>query len=267
MDPVSWLENVADSSPALLLLVVILALFVDSLAVIGALLPGDMLLLVPSAAVGRSGALLVVMGGVTGTVFGYTVSYAVGRRAGSAIQNSWLGRRVGERRWAQAEQLLRGPAGRTLALVQFMPVLNYLVPMLAGTLKVPLKRFVQLTGSGAVVYCSLYVSLGTLAGGTGEAIGQSTGRLVGLLVVAVSVAVLGLTVMARAVRLMTDEADPDLTDPDTAEPAAIESRDTESVDIESADTEPVDAEASAMADSSTCSAVSAFSTGTGSRCP
>lgn len=241
MDPVSWLENVADGSPLVLLFVVMLALFVDSLAVIGALLPGDLLLLIPSAAVGPPLSLVVIVGGVIGTVLGYTVSYTVGYWAGPAIRRSWPGRRVGDRRWAQAERLLRGPAGRTLALVQFMPILNYLIPLLAGTLKVPLRRFVQLTSLGAVVYCSFYVSLGALAGGTGEAIGESTGRLVGLLVVALLVAALGFTVVGRTVLRMADEQDP-------------------------GGAGQVDAEPRNVADSPSCSAT-AFSTGAGSRCP
>jgi membrane-associated protein len=241
MDPVSWLEHVAKGSPGVLLVVVMLAFFVDSLAVIGALLPGDLLLLVPSAAVGPSGSLFIIAGAVTGTVAGYTLSYAVGRRTGNAIRHSWLGRRVGDRRWEQAEKLLRGPAGRTLALVQFMPVLNYLIPLLAGTLQVPLKRFVQLTASGALAYSIFYVSLGALAGETGEAIGESTGQLVALLLVSVTVAILGVTVLARAVHRMTEELDP-LPD------------------------EPVDDDAQNVAHSEPCSAT-AFSTGTGSRCP
>ncbi len=208
MDPVSWLEHVAKASPVLLLVVVVLVMFVDSLALLGALLPGDLLLLVPAAAVGPAGAPIVVAGAVIGTVLGYTVSYAVGRRNGPAIRRSWLGRRVSPDRWMQAERLLRGPAGRTLALVQFMPLLNYLIPLLAGTLKVPPKRFIQLTATGALVYSCCYVSLGVLAGGTGAAINDSVGRLVALLVVSVGVAAVGFTVLAAAVRRMAEEQDP-----------------------------------------------------------
>ena len=244
MDPVSWLENVAEGSPVVLLLVVMLALFVDSLAVVGALLPGDLLLLVPSAALGLPGALIVVLGGVLGTVLGYTVSYGVGRWAGPAIRNSWLGRRVGEHRWVQAELMLRGPAGNTLALVQFMPVLNYLIPLLAGTLRVPLKRFVRLISLGAVVYCSCYVFLGALAGGTGEAIGESTGRLGGVLVAAATVAALSFTVLAKAVHRVADK----------------DKQNTHRG-------EEVDGEAPNVADSAPCSVATVFSTGTGSRCP
>ncbi|MDQ3760894.1 MAG: DedA family protein [Actinomycetota bacterium] len=205
VDPVSWLEHVAKSSPELLLIVVVLVMFVDSLTLIGALLPGDLMLLVPAAAVGSGGAPTVVVGAVIGTVLGYTVSYAVGRVSGPAIRHSWLGRWVGSDRWMQAERLLRGPAGRTLALVQFMPMLNYLVPLLAGTLRVPLKRFVLLITAGSLVYSSFYVSLGVLAAGTGQQIGDSTGRLVALLAVSVVVAVLSFTVLAAAVRRMAEE--------------------------------------------------------------
>ncbi|MDQ4092858.1 MAG: DedA family protein [Actinomycetota bacterium] len=208
MDPVSWLEHLTKASPALLLAVVVLVMFVDGLALIGAMLPGDLLLLVPAAAVGMAGAPIVVVGAVIGTVLGYTVSYAVGRRNGHAIRHSWLGRRVRPERWKQAEQLLRGPAGRTLALVQFMPLLNYLVPLLAGTLRVPPKRFVRLTATGALMYSTFYVALGVLAGGTGHAIYDSTGRLVALVVVSMVVAALGFTVLAAAARRMSEQDPP-----------------------------------------------------------
>jgi membrane-associated protein len=208
VDPVSWLEHMAKGSPVLLLVGVALAMFLDSLALIGALLPGDLLLMIPAAAVGPAGAPIVVAGGVIGTVLGYTVSYMLGRWSGPAIRRSWLGRRFGSDRWMQAERLLRGPAGRTLAMVQFMPLLNYLIPLLAGTLQVPRKRFILLTATGALAYSSFYVSLGVLAGGAGERLDASTGRPLALLVASVVVTVLGFTVLTRMVRRMAEEEDP-----------------------------------------------------------
>jgi membrane protein DedA with SNARE-associated domain len=70
VDPVSWIEHMAKASPVLLLVVVVLVMFVDGLALIGAMLPGDLLLLVPAAGVGLSGAPIVVAGAVIGTVLG-----------------------------------------------------------------------------------------------------------------------------------------------------------------------------------------------------
>ncbi|MGH3755137.1 MAG: DedA family protein [Pseudonocardiaceae bacterium] len=208
MDPVSWLEHMAKGSPALLLVVVVVVMFLDSLALIGAALPGDLLLLIPAAAVGLPGALIVVAGAVIGTVLGYSVSYAMGRWSGPAIRRSWLGRRFGSERWMQAERLLRGPAGRTLAMVQFMPLLNYLIPLLAGTLRVPPRRFILLTATGALVYSSFYVTLGVLASGTGKQLDDSTGLLVALLMMSVLVSVLGFTVLTRVVRRMAEKQDP-----------------------------------------------------------
>ncbi|MGH3786476.1 MAG: DedA family protein [Pseudonocardiaceae bacterium] len=213
MDPVSWLEHVARASPELLLVMVMLMMFMDSLTLIGAVLPGDLMVLVPAAAVGSGGVPTVIAGAVIGTMLGYMVSYAVGRISGPAIRHSWLGRRVGSERWMQAEQLLRGPAGRTLALVQFMPILNYLVPMLAGTLRVPLRRFLLFITVGSLIYASIYALLGVLAGGTGQQLGDSTGRLVALLTVSVVVATLSFTVLAAAVRRMAVEQDSDPGEP------------------------------------------------------
>lgn len=225
MDPVSWLGHVAKGAPAVLFAAIVLLIFLDSLALIGALLPGDLLLLVPAAAMGPAGVPIVVAGAVIGTVLGYTVSYAVGRRTGHAIRHSWLGRRVGSDRWMQAERLLRGPAGRALALVQFMPVLNYLIPLLAGTLEVPLKRFIQLTATGALVYASFYASLGVLVGGTGEALDDSSGRLVALLVTSALIAVLGFTVLTAAVRRIAEEPDPVTGEPVPGDPMDAAPRD------------------------------------------
>jgi len=208
VDPVSWLEHIAKGSPLLLLVVIVLAMFLDSLALIGALLPGDLLLLIPAAAVGPAGSPIVVAGSVIGTVLGYTTSYTLGRWSGPAIRRSWLGRRFGADRWMWAERLLRGPAGRTLIMVQFMPLLNYLIPLLAGTLRVPRKRFILLTATGALAYSSVYVSLGVLAGGTGERLNDSTGRPLALVVVSVVAAVLSFTVLTKVVRRIAEKQNP-----------------------------------------------------------
>ncbi len=58
------------------------------------------------------------------------------------------------------------------------------------------------------MYSTFYVVLGVLAGGTGQAIYDSTGRLVALLVVSVVVAVLGFTVLAAAVHRMSEQDPP-----------------------------------------------------------
>lgn len=225
MDPVELLERMANAAVPVLLLAVAVAVFLDSLALIGALLPGDLLLLVPSAAVGIDGAWVVVLGGLIGTVLGYAVSYSLGSWAGPTVRRSWVGRRIGARRWRQAERLLRGPGARALLTVQFLPLLNCLVPLMAGTLQVPRWRFVRLTAAGSVLWSGTYAVLGSLAGSAGVAVAGPTGQLIALLLVSGPAAIFGAVVLTRAAHRMAgpdqvgDQAELDGSHPDMADSA------------------------------------------------
>lgn len=212
MNPVDLLERIGDAAVPVLLLAVATAVFVDSLALIGVLIPGDLLLLVPSAAVGTDGAWVVVTGSLIGTVLGYWVSYSLGRVTGPAVRRSWLGRRIGGRRWRQAERLLRGPGARALVTVQFLPVLNCVVPLVAGTLQVPRWRFMRLTALGSVVWSGTYAILGSVAGSTGVAIAGTDGQLTALVLVSLPAAVFGAVVLTRAAHRMAGPDQPDHPD-------------------------------------------------------
>lgn len=209
MNPVELLERISHATVAVLLLAVAIAVFVDSLALIGVLIPGDLLLLVPSAAVGTGRAWLVVVGSLIGTVLGYSVSYSLGSATGSAVRRSWVGRRIGGRRWRQAERLLRGPGARALVTVQFLPVLNCVLPLVAGTLRVPRWRFIRLTALGSVLWSGSYAMLGSVAGSTGVAIAGTGGQLVALVLVSLPAAIFGAMVLTRAAHRM---AGPDRDD-------------------------------------------------------
>ncbi|MGH3979162.1 MAG: DedA family protein [Pseudonocardiaceae bacterium] len=202
MDPVELMERIANTSVPVLLLAVTIAVFIDSLALIGVLLPGDLLLLVPSAAVGPDGAWVIVVGSLLGTVLGYAVSYSLGQWSGPVVRRSWVGRRIGTRRWEQAEQLLRGPGARALLTMQFLPVLNCLVPLLAGTLQVPRWRFVRLTAAGSVLWSGTYAVVGSAAGHTGDAVADYGGQLVALVIVAVPAGLFSAVILTRATHRM-----------------------------------------------------------------
>jgi membrane-associated protein len=209
MNPVELLERIADATIPVLLLAVAVAVFVDSLALIGVLIPGDLLLLVPSAAVGTGDAWVVVAGSLVGTVLGYWVSYSLGSMTGQAVRRSWIGRRIGGRRWRQAERLLRGPGGRALVTVQFLPVLNCVVPLVAGTLQVPRWRFVRLTALGSVLWSGTYAVLGSVAGSSGLAIAGTGGQLTALVLVSLPAALFGAVVLTRAAHRMAGPDRPD----------------------------------------------------------
>jgi membrane protein DedA with SNARE-associated domain len=139
----------------------------DTTAVVGLLVPSDALLLTASAAAGPAGAPLVAAAAVLGTLTGWSLSWWLGTRFAARIRGSRIGTRVGAHRWSTAEQLLAGEGARVLLVVQFLPVVNALVPLLAGSLRMPYRRFLGHACVGTVAWASVYATLGAAAGAVG----------------------------------------------------------------------------------------------------
>ena len=135
----------------MLALTVLGLMVLDTTAVVGLLVPSDALLITASAAA------------VLGTLTGWSLSWWLGTRCGARIRGSRIGARVGERRWGTAEDLLAGEGARVLLVVQFLPVVNALVPLLAGSLRMPYRRFLAHAAVGTVAWASVYATLGAAA--------------------------------------------------------------------------------------------------------
>jgi membrane-associated protein len=163
---------------------------------IGLLIPGDSVVLLAATTVTtpfRFAALVAVT--VLGSVTGESVGCLLGRRCGIRVRTSRLGRRLGEDRWVRAEAFLTGRGGRAVAAARFVAVVHALVPVVAGTVRMPYRRFVGWAVVGAVAWSMLYVGIGVAAGASWREYGDRLG-LVGLTVGAVLVVVL----VARATR-------------------------------------------------------------------
>jgi membrane-associated protein len=196
-----WLDaffSTLDAIPAWqLYLVVGLLLMLETTMLIGLVTPGEVVLLAAATAVRSAGeyvALAAVAAGAS--LVGQTGGYLIGRRFGGRIRTSWAGRRVGEPNWLRAEAVLRGEKGRALVGSRFLAVAHSLVPVLAGTLRMPWRRFARYTALGAVVWGLVYVGLGSAAS---AALRQSA-HLVGPTVTGVFVAVVVVALGVRAIR-------------------------------------------------------------------
>ena len=93
----------------------------------------------------------------------HEVAYLVDPGIGGRIRESWGGRKIGEANWVRAERLLRGGTGRTIVVSRFLAVAHSLVPVLAGTLRMPWGRYARYTAVGAVLWGLVYVGLGSAA--------------------------------------------------------------------------------------------------------
>jgi membrane-associated protein len=152
--------------------------------------PGDSVVLLAGTTATtphRFAALVAVT--VLGSLTGESVGYLLGRRYGTRLRTSRLGRRLGEHRWTAAEAFLAGRGGRAVAAARFVAMVHALVPVLAGTVGMSYRRLVGWGALGAVAWSVLYAGIGAAAGASWRQYGDRVG-LAGLVVLGVTLAIL-----------------------------------------------------------------------------
>ena len=196
-----WLNSLftmLDAIPAWQLYAVVGALLVlETTVLVGLVTPGEVVLLAAATTVGTAGeyaALAAVAAGAS--IVGQTGGYFIGRTFGGRIRASWAGRKVGEPNWLRAEAVLRGGTGRALVGSRFLAVAHSLVPVIAGTLRMPLRRFARYTALGAVLWGLVYVGLGSAA----SAAVRHSAHLIGPTATGIAVAAVAAVLVVRTVR-------------------------------------------------------------------
>ncbi|MBU2695531.1 DedA family protein [Pimelobacter sp. 30-1] len=150
----------------LALLAVFLLPALESSVFLGFVIPGELALLLGGVVAGQGHLALgaVLAAGVTGAVAGDAVGYVVGRRWGRRILDGTLGRFVRAEHLDRAEHALARRGGWTVLLGRFTVALRVLVPGLAGMGRMPYRRFALFNVLGALLWGSLMVAAGYLAG-------------------------------------------------------------------------------------------------------
>jgi membrane-associated protein len=196
-----WLGSfftLIDAIPAWQLYTVVGVLLVlETTVLVGLVTPGEVVLLAAATTVGSAGEYAALAAIAAGASFaGQSGGYLIGRRFGGRIRASWGGRKIGESNWRRAEAVLRGGTGRAIVGSRFLAVAHSLVPVIAGTLRMPWGRYARYTALGAVVWGLVYVGLGSAAS---LAIRKSA-HLLGPTVTSVVVAAVVVALIVRAVR-------------------------------------------------------------------
>jgi len=186
-----------------LCLIVGVLLVLETTVAVGLVTPGEVVLLAAATTVAGPGeyAVMVAVAAVA-SLIGQTGGYLIGRRFGGRIRRSWVGRKIGEPHWVRAEGVLRGGAGRAIVGSRFLAVAHSLVPVIAGTLRMPLRRFAPYTALGAVLWGLIYVGLGSAAS---TAVRHSA-HLIGPAFTTVLVGAVVVALVVRAVRGRRREA-------------------------------------------------------------
>jgi membrane protein DedA with SNARE-associated domain len=115
-------------------LAVFLLPFAEAAILLGFVIPGETALVFGGvlAGQGQVNGFAVLVIAVVGAVTGDGVGYLVGRRYGAALQQTRVGRLVGDDRWKIAEEFVRRRGGPAVFFGRFTALLRALVPGIAG---------------------------------------------------------------------------------------------------------------------------------------
>ncbi|WP_027660017.1 DedA family protein [Salinispora fenicalii] len=207
-----WLAQFGELPTLLLLGALGLVMVFDAVPLLGVLVPGDVAILAAVGAQGPTAGLAVLGTVVAGCLTGWSLSFLVGRRFADRLRRGRVGDWIGEQRWAAAERLLRRSGGQMVLVAPFLPVLNALLPLVAGGLRMSYRRFVGCAALGAAAWGGLYLVLGTAARSITGLLPGAPSPMVVTMVVGVLLATGVLAVTRR--RLL-----PELTDDGQPTPA------------------------------------------------
>ncbi|MEX0426114.1 DedA family protein [Nocardioides sp. DS6] len=181
--------------PAWLAVALVFALpALESAVFAGFVFPGELALLLGGVVAheGHVPLLVMIAAGVSGAVAGDAVGYAVGRRWGRRILDLSVGRLVKREHLDRARAALAKHGGKTVFLGRFTVALRVLVPGLAGMSGLRYRRFALFNVAGALVWGTLMVVAGYLAGASWQSAQHLVSHL-GLAVTGVVVLVAGST--------------------------------------------------------------------------
>jgi membrane-associated protein len=148
------------------------AMFLESAAFLGVLIPGDVILAVAGvyAAAGEMSVPVVIVLGIVGALAGEAAGYLVGRRYGrSAFDHLPFADRIG-RRVDRASESIHANAGKTIVVGRFATGVAGMVPFAAGIAEVPMRTFFLYSVPLVAGWATAVVLLGTLVGNNVELI-------------------------------------------------------------------------------------------------
>ncbi|MFN3216802.1 MAG: DedA family protein [Acidimicrobiales bacterium] len=163
----SLLDRLADLDAVWLYVLAFVLPFGETVALLDAIVPGEIGLVLLGAAAARAEVSLVaiIAIGSLGAFAGDSVSWYVGHRWGTSLVT----------RWNPVRQRLEGPlvsaerhfdryGGRTVFLGRFVGALRAIVPLVAGTAGMPYRHFVPWNAMASVAWVSTVVVLGAVFG-------------------------------------------------------------------------------------------------------
>jgi membrane protein DedA with SNARE-associated domain len=149
-----WILGTVQSvDPVLRTLLAGIGIMLETSVLVGLVVPGDTIVIVASTAVdGPVEYFALALAVVVGALIGESIGFALGRWFGPVIQQSRLGRRIGDDNWHRAQRYLERRGGPAVFISRFLPVLHSLVPLTVGMSTMSYRRFLAWTAPACVIW-------------------------------------------------------------------------------------------------------------------
>ncbi|NDY95562.1 VTT domain-containing protein [Wenzhouxiangella limi] len=183
---VSSILGLIESRPAWLVGAAFAFALLESLAVVGIVVPGVVLLFLVGTAVGLDPMLFAWcwLAASLGAMTGDTVSYGLGRRFRDQVPELWPLRQRPEL-LAGGRLLFARHGGKSVFIGRFIGPIRPVVPLLAGMLGLRGRLFLAFAVPAGILWAPLYLLPGMLFGASLGLAAEFAGRLVALLLIVV----------------------------------------------------------------------------------
>jgi len=146
--------------------ILFLIVFAETGFVVTPFLPGDSLLFA-AGAIASLGALditIVIILLIVAAIIGDTVNYWIGHFFGRKIVDNPKIKFINQEHIDKTEQFYKKFGGKTIILARFIPIVRTFAPFVAGVGTMNYQKFILFNVIGAVVWVSLFTSLGFFFG-------------------------------------------------------------------------------------------------------
>jgi membrane-associated protein len=172
----------------LVLLIAGLVVFTEDALFVGFVVPGETVALLAGAAaklghVSLTGVLIVV---VVAAIVGDSVGYEIGRTAGQRVLRLHVLDKRRER-LDEAQEFLARKGGSAVFLGRFVAFFRAVMPFLAGTARMPYRKFLGFNAAGGLVWGAAVVLLGYAAGASYAKVEKTFGPVAALVVLGIAV--------------------------------------------------------------------------------
>lgn len=182
------MHRILDIAPVWVYLTVGLLVFAEDAIFVGFVIPGETAAVLGGVAASQGHtelwAMIVLV--IAAAIIGDSVGYEVGKHFGPRLLNaSFLDKHRG--RLDRAQNFLAHRGGWAVFLGRFTAFFRAVMPALVGASRMPYPRFLAFNAFGGIVWGSIFVVLGFVAGNSYETVAKTVGRDIAVAVVVILV--------------------------------------------------------------------------------